>query len=142
MFVPNAIDRVLVLVELKMPVVRSNPPRSRVPLVNVVWPVAINASADPSVAVPVVLMISVGIVRPLLVRVPVPTMFGIKVVYVPLLDNVRLPTMNTFVAVGSNDVVPKVKFLNQLLLVRLATEAPVVNVKFGAFVVDPPVVPN
>ena len=39
-------------------------------------------------------------------------------------------------------VVPKVKFLYQPPVANVATLAPVVNVKFTAFVVDPPVAPN
>ena len=52
LFVPNTTDRVLVLLELKIPVVKSNPPRSRVPLVNVVVPVATREGLSPRVSVP------------------------------------------------------------------------------------------
>lgn len=52
LFDPNAMARVLVLLELKMPVVRSLPLRSRVPEVNVVVAVAISDWLPPSVSVP------------------------------------------------------------------------------------------
>ena len=52
LFDPNKTDRVLALVELKMPVVKLNPPRSRVPLVNVVVLVATREGLSPSVSVP------------------------------------------------------------------------------------------
>jgi len=42
---------------------------------------------------------------------------------------------------GLKLVVPKFKFLNQPAVVNVATLAPVVNVKFTAFDVEPPVVP-
>lgn len=44
------------------------------------------------------------------------------------------------VTLGDDVVVPKFKELNQLPVVRVGTAAPVVNVKFGALVVDPPAV--
>ena len=43
---------------------------------------------------------------------------------------------------GLNVVVPKFKLLNQLAVVSVATLAPVVNVRFTAVIVEPPVVPN
>lgn len=52
LFDPNTIDRVLVLLELKMPVVRSLPLRSMVPAVNVVVAVAISDWLPPRVNVP------------------------------------------------------------------------------------------
>ena len=52
LFVPNAIARVLVLVETKVPVVRSKPPRSRVPAVSVVVAVATSEGLSPNVSVP------------------------------------------------------------------------------------------
>ena len=55
MFVPNAMARVLVLSELKMPVVRSLPFRSRVPAVSVVVAVAISDWLPPRVSVPPVM---------------------------------------------------------------------------------------
>jgi hypothetical protein len=64
------------------------------------------------------------------------------VVYTPPEESVRSPAMFNEVVPGLKDVEPKVKFLNQLPVVIVATEAPVVNVTFTAFVVDPPVVPN
>lgn len=52
LFEPNAIDRVLALVELKIPVVKLNPPRSSVPAVSVVVLVATREGLSPSVSVP------------------------------------------------------------------------------------------
>jgi len=52
LFVPNTMARVLALLELKMPVVKSNPPRSRVPAVNVVVLVATREGLSPNVSVP------------------------------------------------------------------------------------------
>ena len=52
LFVPNTIDLVLVLVELKIPVVKLNPPRSSVPAVSVVVLVATREGLSPSVSVP------------------------------------------------------------------------------------------
>lgn len=66
----------------------------------------------------------------------------VVVVYTPPEESVRFPAMFSAVVPGLKLVVPKVKFLNQLPVVIVATEAPVVNVTFTAFAVDPPVVPN
>ena len=66
----------------------------------------------------------------------------VVVVYVPVDDSVRAPAMFNVVVPGLNDVVPKFKFLNQPAVVNVAILAPVVNVKFTAFDVEPPVVPN
>ena len=143
LFVPNTTDLVVALLELKIPVVRSKPPRSRVPLVNVVVPVAINASAAPNVVVPdVLLIVNAAIVLLLLVIVPVPTMVGVRVVYVPPDDNVNPFKFNAVVP-GLNAVVPKLNVLNQPPVANVCTAVPVpVNVKLGAFVVEPPVIPN
>ena len=144
LFVPNAIDRVLVLLELKIPVVKSKPLSTSAPLVNVVVPVAINASADPNVVVPdVLLIVNAAMVLVLLVIVPVPTMVAVRPVYVPPLDNVRSPTMLNAVVPGLKAVVPKSKVLNQLAVVNVCTAVPLpVNDRLGALVADPPVVPN
>ena len=66
----------------------------------------------------------------------------VVVVYVPVDDNVRFPTMFNVVVPGLKVVVPKFKFLNQLPVVNVGMEAPVVNVKLGALVTVPPVVPQ
>ena len=52
LFDPNTIDRVLALLELKIPVVRLKPPRLSVPAVSVVVPVATREGLSPSVSVP------------------------------------------------------------------------------------------
>ena len=145
MFVPNAIERAVATDELKMPVVKSNPPRSRVPAVNVTVPVAAIEKAAPNVIVPAVLLIvnAASVVLVLLVRVPVPTMVGVTVVNVPPLDNVKLPAMFSAVVPGLKAVDPKLKFLNQLAVVNVCTAVPLpVKLKLGALVAEPPVVPN
>ena len=50
--VPNVIDRVLALVELKIPVIKSLPLSARVPAVNVVVAVATREGLSPNVSVP------------------------------------------------------------------------------------------
>jgi len=144
LLLPNAIDLVLVLLELNVPVVRVNPLSASVPLVNVVVPVAAKENVPLSVVVPEVLLIvsAPNVALVLLLIVPVPSMVVVRVLYVPPLDKVRSPTMFKVVVPGLKVVVPKFKFLNQLAVVSVATEAPVVNVKLGAFVAEPPVVPN
>jgi hypothetical protein len=63
-------------------------------------------------------------------------------VNVPPLDNVKLFKFKLVVP-GLNTVVPKFNVLNQLPVVNVNTDVPEpVNVKFGALVVEPPVVPN
>jgi len=54
LLVPNVILRVLVLVELNVPVVKLYPPKFKVPAVNVYVQVAENANAAPNVTVPAV----------------------------------------------------------------------------------------
>jgi len=59
----------------------------------------------------------------------------------PDADSVRLPA--TFIVGAppiSNVVVEKFKSLNQLLVVNVGIEAPDVNVKLGAVVMEPPAV--
>jgi hypothetical protein len=73
--------------------------------------------------------------------VPVPLIVAVNEVYVPPLDNVRPLRFNEVVP-GLNEVVPKSSVLNQLAVVSVATLAPVVNVRFGAFVVSPLVNPK
>jgi len=75
------------------------------------------------------------------VIVPVPLIVELNAVYVPVLDNVN-PFKFSAVVPGLEDVVPKSSVLNQLAVVIVATPAPVVNVKFGALDVVPPVVPK
>lgn len=139
---PNAIERVTAPDEENIPVVRLKLFIASVPLVNVVVPVADKLNASPSDVVPEVLLIvnAASVALVLLVIVPVPTMLGVMVVYVPVLDSVRSPVMFSAVVPGLNVVVPKSKLSNQLPVVNVATLAPVVNVRFGAVVNEPPAV--
>ena len=104
---PNAILRVLELLEINVPVVNVYPARSNVPEVNVVATVAVvNVTAPANVVVPVLLIVSVGIGLPLGVNVPVPPKIAVNPVYAPPELNVKLPKVNDVVP-GSNAVVPK-----------------------------------
>ena len=132
------------LVELNIPVVKLNPPKSNVPAVNVVVLVAdkVNVAAN-VVVIPVPLIVnppSVALVFDVIV--PVPTIVDVKVVNVPPLLNVK-PLRFSEVVPGLNAVVPKLKLLNQLLEVNVAIAVPLpVNVKLGEISAVPPVVPN
>ena len=139
--VPNAILRVLELVELNVPVVNVYPARSSVPAVNVVTAVAVvNVTAPASVVVPVLLMVSVTIGRPLGVNVPVPAVVIVNPVYAPPELNVRLLTVNDVVP-GSNAVVPKSILLKNPVLVIVCTAVPdPVNVKLTPLAIAPAVV--
>lgn len=144
LLLPNAIDLVLVLLELNVPVVSVNPFSARLPLVNVVAAVAPRVNASPNVVVPDTLsIVSASMGLALLVIVPVPTMFKVSDVNVPPVDRVKLPSIFNVVAASANAVDPKLRLLNQLPDVRvtIATPAPV-NDKLGALVLKPPVVPN
>ena len=140
--VPKLIERVTAPDEENIPVLRSKLLRASVPLVNVVVPVAVVASADLNDVIPEVLLITnaASVALALLVILPVPTMVGVMVVYVPVADNVRSPAMFSAVVPGLNEVVPKFRLSNQLAVVNVATDAPVVNVKPGALVTEPPAV--
>ena len=144
LFEPNAIDRVVAADELNMPVVKSKPLSTSAPLVNVTVLLVTRVGASPNVVVPeVLLIINPDNVLPLLVIVPVPNMVGVTAVNVPPLDNVKLPAMFNDVVPGLNAVEPKSRLSNQLPVVNVAIAVPLpVNVKLGAFVADPPVVPN
>ena len=141
LFDPNAMARVLVLLELKIPVVRSLPLRSRVPAVSVVVAVAISDWLPPRVSVPPEMLtpkppnclLNCGVQVCVLVNV------GVRPVYVPPEARVNVLT-NMDVVAGVDVVLPKFKELNQLPVVMVGTAAPVVNVKFGALVVAPPAV--
>jgi hypothetical protein len=89
---PNATERVFVPVEIKRPVDKLNPFKSKVPEVNVVEFVAPTVKAVLRVVVPVWLIIKLLIVLPLLVIEPVPSIVGLKVVYVvlPVEGNIKL----------------------------------------------------
>ena len=78
---------------------------------------------------------------PLNVYVALVSGVNVNPVYVPVDDSVRAPAILNAVVPGLKLVVPKFKFLNQPAVVNVATLAPVVNVKFTAFDMEPPVVP-
>lgn len=137
---PKIIERVFELLELNAPVVSVNPAKSNVPVVNVKVLVEPKVNAPVRVVVPVPLAINPLIVLPFVVKVPSPTMSRDKLVYVPLVDNIRVLTFNE-VPGSANAVVPKSNRLNQLPVVSVAMAVPdPVKVKFGALVVVPPAV--
>ena len=139
---PNAIERVVELLELNIPVVNVYPAKSNVPAVNVVVALVPVVTAPANVVVPEWLIVNAAIACPLGVNVPVPPKIAVNPVNVPPELNVKLPRVNDVVP-GLNAVVPKSNLLNQLLVVIVCTVVPdPVNVKFGALVVEPPVVPN
>jgi hypothetical protein len=141
---PNAIERVLVLLETKVPVVSVKSFSTRAPLVNVVIPVAARLNAPPNVVVPdTLLIVNAAIVLPLLRILPVPTVFRVSDVNVPPDDNVRSLAMFNVVAGRAKAVVPNVRLSNQLAVVSVMIAMPVpVNDRLGALVAVPPVVPN
>lgn len=117
--VPNAIERVLVLLELNTPVVSVNPLSTRAPLVNVVVLPATKISASLNVVVPdTLLIVSTAIVLPLLRMLPVPTMVAVSAVNVAPAadDNVKLPAMFNVVAGRAKAVDPKLRFLIKLVV--------------------------
>lgn len=144
LLVPNAIERVLVLVETKVPVVSVKLFSTRAPLVNVVAPVATRLNALPNVVVPdTLLIVNAAIVLPLLKILPVPTVVRLSDVNVPPDDNVRSPAMFRVVAGRAKAVVPNVRLSNQLAVVSVMIAVPLpVNDRLGALVAVPPVVPN
>ena len=130
--------------ELNIPVLNVKVPNANVPLVNVVVPVAAKENVVPRVVVPEVLAIvnNASVVLVLLVIVPVPTMVAVKLVNVPPLLNVNPFKFNDVAAIV-NTVLPKLNVLNQLPVVNVNTDVPLpVNDRFGALVIEPPVVPN
>jgi len=80
--------------------------------------------------------VTAPVVFPLYVNVPEPRIFTVNEVYVPLDDNVK-PVKSIVVVPKVNEVVPKSSFFKTPLVVIVATEAPVVNVKFGGKDVEP-----
>ena len=140
--VPNDIALVTAPDELNMPVVSVKLAKSRVPLVNVVVPVAVKVNASPNVVAVLVIVKIANVALPLLVIVPVPIMVAVNVVNVPPALNVNPCSANAVVP-GLNTVVPKLNVLKILPVVNVCTAVPLpVNVKFGALVDAPPVVPN
>ena len=82
------------------------------------------------------------IVLPFGIITPLPTIFAVKLVYVPVRDKVNDSKFNV-VAARVKAVVPKSNLLNQLLLVNVAIAVPdPVNVKLGALVAEPSTVPK
>jgi len=140
---PNAIERALVLLEAKVPVVSVKLFSTRAPLVNVVTPVATRLNASPNVVVPdTLLIVNATIVLVLLRIVPVPTMFKVSDVNVPPVDKVRSPDMFNVVAPSANAVDPKLRFLIKLEVVMVITATPVpVNDTLAALVASPAVAP-
>ena len=81
-------------------------------------------------------------ILPLGVIVPVSTIVGVKLVYVPPLDNVKLVTFSVVRGIA-NAVVPKSNVLNQLPVVIVCIPEPEpVYVKLTLLVAEPPVVPK
>ena len=137
---PNMIERVLVPLETKVPVVNPYVATSNIPKIIVVAP-----DTDVlifMVVVPELLIVNAptGLVLP--VTVPVATIVAVKLVYVPALDNIKLARFKLVAAIV-NPVDPKSNVLNQLPVVNVCTAVPLpVNVKLGALDIVPPVVPN
>jgi hypothetical protein len=109
---PNAIARVLELVELNNPVLRVNPARSRVPAVNAVMLVVPTVIASASVTViPVPLIVVLPSVLALLVTVDEVKNVGTTLVYVPPEARVRFPAMFNPDAVTEQALPVKFTFL-------------------------------
>jgi len=136
------IDRTPLPVEETVPVVNVYPAKDNVPAVSVVTAFVANVRLAARVVVPAPLIVNEGnVVLPVEVIVPVPTIVAVNAEYVPVLDNVNAFKFSAVVP-GLKEVVPKPSVLNQLAVVNVAILAPVVNVRLGAIVVDPPVVPQ
>ena len=89
---PNATARVLVLDELKSPVLRVNPARSSVPCVNCVELLDPTVKLLPSVTViplPLIVMELIVLLEPVII--PLARNVGKTAVYVPRLPKVKLP---------------------------------------------------
>jgi hypothetical protein len=140
--VPNAIARTPIPVELKIPVVRVNPSRAKVPAVRVVVTVAaVNDKALPRVVVAFgQFTVNETSDLPLVVTVPVPIVVTVNPVYVPVEDSVK-PLRLIDIAASVNPVVPKSNLPSVPELTIVATAVPLpVNVRFGALVAVPPTV--
>ena len=91
---PKAIALVFVLLELKVPVVRVNPPRFKFPEVSVVVPVDVKVTADVSVVVPPLLLMtkpSNDVDPPLLTLPAAPIILTVSATYEAPIANVKLP---------------------------------------------------
>jgi len=84
----------------------------------------------------VVLIVNNAMVLPFGVIVPVPCATTGIAVYVPVLDNVKLPYIGQKL-VGAKEVVPKFTELSTPVDVKVAILAPVVNVRFTALAAVP-----
>jgi len=129
---PNVIALVVVTLELNIPVVNTNPFSANVPLVKVTVPVAVIVKALAKLVVPVRLsMVNVGsVVLVPLLMLPVPTIVGVKLVYVPPLANVRF-LRYTEVTAGVLVLPVKVNVSKKLPVVNVGIEAPLVNASLG-----------
>lgn len=98
--------------------------------------------ASPSVKVsPGALRVVPAIDLPADIKVEDATNVGLKDVYVPPEARVRFPA--TLMMVMTLDVLPvKLIFLKKLLVVIVNVDDPALTVRFGAFEVEPPVVPK
>lgn len=98
--------------------------------------------ASPSVKVPPgALRVVPAIDLPADIKVKDATNVGLKDVYVPPEARVRFPA--TLMMVMTFDVLPvKLIFLKKLLVVIVNVDDPALTVRFGAFEVEPPVVPK
>ena len=141
---PKVIERVLVLEELKIPVLKVKPARSSVPSASVVVFVipSVNASASVTV-IPVPLTPKPPRVLPLLVNVVETRNVGSSAVYVPPEASVKLPAMFKLLHVTAEALPVNITVLNQLLLVMVSADEPALTVRLGAFDTDPdPPVPK
>jgi hypothetical protein len=140
---PNVTVLAVLPDELNIPVVKSKPLKSIVPLVSVTVPVADSVSADEKVVVPVWLIVNApNVVLPLPSTTPVALIEAVSALKLPPLLNVRLFKFNDVVATV-NAVVPKLSLLNQLAVVNVITDVPEpVNDSGNELVAEPPVVPK
>lgn len=140
---PNVTVLAVLPDELNMPVVRSKPLKSNVPLVRVTVPVANNVSVDEKVVVPVWLIVNApNVVLPLPSTTPVALIEAVSALKLPPLLNVKLFKFKVVVATV-NAVVPKSSLSNQLAVVNVITDVPEpVNDSGNELVAEPPVVPN
>jgi hypothetical protein len=111
-------------------------------IVPAVWVYVVQLNAAERVAVPApLLIVNAAIALPFGVIVPVPTIVADTLVKVPPTAKVNAFKL-TVVAAGVDVVPVKLSKLNQLPVVIDGTAAPVVIARFGAFVVEPLVVPK
>ena len=129
---PNAIARVLVVLELNMPHANPKPPRSSVPLVSVKVLVAVSVVADANVVVPDTLL-TVRFVSVVLVAVstlPVPAITVVKLAYETAAANVKL-LRYTVVTAGTLVLPVKANVSKKLPVVNVGIDAPLVSASLG-----------